>query len=463
MLSRRAFLAVVSAVLFSSASVHGVSVSFNRVSSSSSEPGYSENFKIPSGSEKDQDGDNVFQYTNSNNVTGSDIYVASLSIDGSEFEVQLDTGSSDLWIDTTGLDLSRLTNTGVQTGLTYGDGTVAQGPVYVGPITFGNFTVNSAFISAPGTNATTNQDKGLLGVGPPQLSSITQALAKTPYESFSNTLLGSIFAANSSLPQFTTFSLSRSFATGKTDGGVFTVGEVPGNLSGILQAPKLNVVSSDRWIVLMDGITVNGRSVSGGSSFEAPGQTSSQTLVNLDTGTSLGQIPQEYAQVIYGSVPGSQIVRSSGVYILPCNTKLNVSFIFSGSEYPVHPIDTVAATTDDAGGVLCYSGFTFGTSGSEDFLLGDSFLRNVFSLYDYGRFFNESATPYVQLLSTTDKNQAYAEFDTLSQQRNQTLRSSQSSGGGSGSSGAVLSTGGVRLVSVVLAGAALVLGSIFVV
>lgn len=255
---------------------------------------------------------------------------------------------------------------------------------------------------------------------------------------------------------------------------MFTIGEIPSNLTSIESTPKNNVVSSQRWVVLMDGVVLNGQNITGGSSLcvfslslsllqgqnidtllsEVDGQTSGQTLTNLDTGTSLAQIPREYADVIYGSVPGSQLVRSSGVYIVPCDTKLNLSFVFSGVEYPVHPIDTVAATTDDSGSsVICYSGFTFGTSGSEDLLLGDSFLRNVYSLYDYGSFLNESSTPYIQLLSvrasplspcslltslqTTDADQAYAEFDTLSQQRNQTLVSSGSSGGsGSGSSAA---------------------------
>lgn len=252
-------------------------------------------------------------------------------------------------------------------------------------------------VSAPGTNATTNQDKGLLGVGPPQLSSIVQALDSSKFNG--DTLLDNIFASNSSLPQFTSFSLSRSFATGKTDGGVFTVGEIPSNLSSISSAPKNDVISSDRWVVLMDGVVVNGKNVTGGSAFDAPGQSSDQTLSNLDTGTSLSQIPSDYAQAIYGAVPGAQLVESSGLYILPCDTKLNVSFVFAGVEYPVHPIDTVSATTDDTGAVLCFSGFTFGESGSEDFLLGDSFLRNVYSLYDYGAFLNESSTPFIQLLS----------------------------------------------------------------
>lgn len=63
------------------------------------------------------------------------------------------------------------------------DGTVAAGPIMTGSVTFGDFTVTQAFgtslrpllqppgssngsVSAPGSNATTNGDKGLLGVGP---------------------------------------------------------------------------------------------------------------------------------------------------------------------------------------------------------------------------------------------------------------------------------------------------------
>ncbi|PAV20460.1 NADP+-dependent D-mannitol dehydrogenase [Pyrrhoderma noxium] len=377
---------------------------------------------------KDQDGDDIFTYQNWQNASGANIYVATLSVGGKEFPVQLDTGSSDLWLDTTGVDLSGLTDTGVQTGLTYGDGTVAFGPVYFGSVTLGNFTVDQAFISAPGTNATTNSDKGLLG-----------------YDG--DTLLDNIFSSEPGLPQLTTFSLSRSFSTGKTDGGVFTVGEVEEDFAGVQQAPALPVVSSDRWIVLMDGMIVNGKSYSGDSSFSITNQTSGQTLANLDTGTSLSQIPQSYAAAIYGNVPGAQLYASSGIYVIPCDTKINVSFVFGGIEYPVHPIDTVTATSDGLGGVICFSGFPFsdGFSNSEDFLIGDSFLRNVYSLYDFGAFLNESTTPFIQLLSTTNKDSAYAEFDTLSAERNKSIinddggssSSSGGSGGGGGTSGAL--------------------------
>lgn len=75
-------------------------------------------FSFDSGS-KDESTD-PFGYANLNNASGSDIYVAQLSVAGKTYTVQLDTGSSDLWLDTTGADLSSLTQTGVQTGLTYG-------------------------------------------------------------------------------------------------------------------------------------------------------------------------------------------------------------------------------------------------------------------------------------------------------------------------------------------------------
>ena len=96
---------------------HAISVQFTRVSPS---PSSSSTLINIGDATKDQDSDDAFDYINSNNVSGSDIYVASLGVAGQSFEVQLDTGSSDLWIDTSGVNLGSLTSTGLETGLTYG-------------------------------------------------------------------------------------------------------------------------------------------------------------------------------------------------------------------------------------------------------------------------------------------------------------------------------------------------------
>lgn len=95
-----------------------LSIEFSQVSPSASSASSASLF-VASGM-KDQDGNDVFTYQNANNASGSDIYVATLTVAGKEFVVQLDTGSSDLWLDTTGVDLSKLTQTGITSGLSYG-------------------------------------------------------------------------------------------------------------------------------------------------------------------------------------------------------------------------------------------------------------------------------------------------------------------------------------------------------
>ena len=79
---------------------------------------------------------------------------------GRALQVQLDTGSADLWIDTRGMLLENVTNTGLSPyPMVYGsvrsdlgpcevvtssfvrDGTVAAGPILLAPVEFGNFSV----------------------------------------------------------------------------------------------------------------------------------------------------------------------------------------------------------------------------------------------------------------------------------------------------------------------------------
>ena len=114
--------------------------------------------------------------------------------------------------------------------------------------------------------------------------------------------------------------------------------------------------------------------------------------------------------------------------------------------------------------------------------MGDSFLRNVYAVYNFGEFINGTNAPSIQLLSvclfinealvnkeltlmtsfvlqTTNATQAYADFNMLSAQRNQSLSSSLGSGNSSGlstSSASKLSqtsglgTIGALLVAVIL-------------
>ncbi|KDQ56688.1 hypothetical protein JAAARDRAFT_36181 [Jaapia argillacea MUCL 33604] len=362
-----------------------------------------------------------FNFTNVNAADNRDIYVGTIYVGGQPYEVQLDTGSSDLWLDTEGVTLSGFTNTSVTGYIGYGDGTVATGPILVGSVDFGNFTVSKqAFISAPGSNATTSGDTGLLGVGPPALSNILTVLELENSSYSGASFIDNIFMTYPKEPNFITFQLSRDPELAVTSGGVFTIGEVGSGLKAVQKAPELKVVEVNNaipyWTTPMDGMVVNGKNYSGHSVFNSSLVGSSQTLALLDTGNSLGSLPTYYANALYGSIPGANL--TNGTWVVPCGGKVNVSFVFGGQTFPVHPLDVAyVAGTDDNGNAMCvgaFSGADVTTDSPNDVALGDSFLRNVYSLYDYGKWVTAGSTaPFIQLLSTTDPAKAWAEFDSL--------------------------------------------------
>lgn len=93
----------------------------------------------------------------------------------------------------------------------------------------------------------------------------------------------------------------------------------------------------------------------------------------------------------------------------------------SGQEIPIHPLDLTQLNNGTNGDdeTVTYCSSTFGTLGSDsdqDMLLGDSFLRNAYSLFDYGDFTGEEgdqvANAYAQVLALTDPSDALADFKT---------------------------------------------------
>lgn len=119
-------------------------------------------------------------------------------------------------------------------------------------------------------------------------------------------------------------------------------------MTQVLKQPVLPILTPDRFIIAMDGVVVNGQKFTGNSSLyvacifilvptvlilvhpnsSIKSQNSGQTLANLDTGTTLAQIPIDYARAIYGDLTFLKFNEKTGNIIVPCDTQLNVSFIF---------------------------------------------------------------------------------------------------------------------------------------
>ena len=134
-------------------------------------------------------------------------------------------------------------------------------------------------------------------------------------------------------------------------------------------------------------------------------------------------MPKYYFDAVYSDIKGlKKFDAADGIYSLPCDTKLNVSMVFkyvirtlsvvcepepilsySGTEYPINPLDLTRLISVD-NETLCINAFGSMDLNDQgmDFILGDSFLRNAYTLFDYGNWTNNSASaPFVQLLSVS--------------------------------------------------------------
>ncbi|KAI0078010.1 acid protease [Panus rudis PR-1116 ss-1] len=355
------------------------------------------------------------------NVNNS-LYAGVIYVSGEPFFVQIDTGSSDLWLDTAGRTLSNITNTGVYSNLTYGDLTSAEGNITLADVTWGKFTVkNQAWINAPNADANANGSiQGLIGVGPPTLAELPKSFSKANASYDGKNFLDHVFSLNPEEPNYITFHLTRGNDTGITDGGEFTIGEVVQNYSSITSTPKLPVISDKAWVTWTDAIVHNGKRI---TNTTASNSTLKHPWISyLDSGTTLTTAPRPIIDEIFGSIPGAKWREDDRLYTVPCDTKVNISIVFGGNEFPIHPIDAVGirpvSPQDSQDGYLCFGAIQEVNSGAIDFILGDTFLRNVYTLYDFGRWATVGKNdPYMQVLKLTDADQAWAEFDALNAAR----------------------------------------------
>ncbi|KAI0664358.1 aspartic peptidase domain-containing protein [Cubamyces menziesii] len=376
-----------------------------------------------------------FHYSHAAN----DEYTATIYVNGAPYQVILDTGSSDTWIDPLSQGVSEpsdLFHTGFNSSTTYVDGSVSSGPIVLADVTFGAYTVkNQAITIAYNASTQPTLFNGLIGLGGALKSQIAQILANSSFAENGNPIIYNLFDHEPDLPNYTTFLMSRS-EIGITDGGVLTVSEVLSNMTDILNAPLYQSPLPSQWTTVMDGMYVNGEFLNGFSNFSTIYRElnatvpDGSTIATFDTGTSYVQGPPEYTKAIYSRVPGAKpLPPDSGLgspnmlfYSVPCNTKLNITWSFSGNLYPMHPVDAIDIIFDSTNGTFFCVGTIFGGPNPNeahshmpcpDFLLGASFLRNAYQLYDYGTMDALRSKPAARLLSITDADKAWAEADAL--------------------------------------------------
>ena len=130
------------------------------------------------------------------------------------------------------------------------------------------------------------------------------------------------------------------------------------------------IADSSFWEIGIDGAGVDGKAADIGSS---------RTAI-LDTGTSYIYMPPSDAQAIHSLISGSK--QDGETFTIPCSTQSIVQISVSNVNYNISYQDIVGDTTDE--GTTCGSKIiSRETFGPNRWLVGDVFLKNVYTVFDY--------------------------------------------------------------------------------
>ncbi|EIN04390.1 acid protease [Punctularia strigosozonata HHB-11173 SS5] len=347
--------------------------------------------------------------------------------------------SSDLWV--TGQEPGGRIDTGVSLNLTYAAGS-APGNISVARLEFDEYVVeDQEFVYVPDASAMKFPPgiQGVIGLGPDISSDIVELDIE---EGGSNPLrthsvLSRIFSQNKTSQNFMSLLLTRTNDTEEDFEGEITISTLITGFENVTSMPRLPVVNASvldarfqfaQHLTVAtdpDPVVVNGHRIRSHSI--VPHIDPGRMVATFDSGFTVPQIPREWADTIYGEIEGSFYLEVNNSWALPCNQSLNVTIGFGGHAYPIHPLDlnTKLLPPFDRDGVeYCFGLFQpiqpnalDALAGTADMILGMGFLRNVYALFDYGDFVDDSSNdrvePYVQLLPITNLEEATIEFNNL--------------------------------------------------
>ncbi|KAK4058007.1 hypothetical protein OIO90_000746 [Microbotryomycetes sp. JL221] len=306
----------------------------------------------------------------------------SIGTPSQEFNLIMDTGSSDLILAVEGCRGCQRTTPGLTENesssleisstpfqITYGSGQ-ASGTLVRDTVSIANYTVNPQVFAACDTmqNIVDGEISGILGLG---WQNIAQSEAKP---------LVQALADDGTLPSpeiafaFKTYAYDE-LTNDEMAGGTMTIGGVDSNLySGDINYIDL-VQPVGYWQIPLEGITVEGNST---------GITADAVVV--DTATTLIGGPEAAVAAIYANIPEAQpytLQGESGYFSMPCSSQVDVSLQFGGKSYSI-PADSFNAGAIDSAGQNCLGAvFVLPQSSSMPWVIGEAFLTGVYNTYRF--------------------------------------------------------------------------------
>jgi hypothetical protein len=311
-------------------------------------------------------------------------YLAQVTFGNQTFQLQIDTGSSDTWVNQDGYTCGNAPNCqfgpgykepgtfqpidGVYINVTYGDKTNVIGPLGHETVKVGGITIPNAPVSIGQYISTTTGDSvtsGLMGLGYSLNTNGVNATDGTPVPY--DALVPRMYSTG--LIKQNLFSLALS-----SSGGKLAFGGLPTDVSyekPLISAPIIPGAHYVNGSAAYTAYQIN-------ATYSYPGSSKSQTpyTILMDSGSSINSVPTAIANAVNakfqpavnstdGSVPCNAVAPSFGITI-------------GGKEFLMKKEDMIAKNADGS----CMS--SIGPSDS-DFIMGDSFLRSVLVVYDLGK------------------------------------------------------------------------------
>lgn len=161
------------------------------------------------------------------------------------------------------------------------------------------------------------------------------------------------------------FAVSLSRHTEVTNAGSITFGAI--DSTKYLGDIVYTAVGADRkgyWAIPMDDMGYDGGQAGVHGRF-----------AYIDTGTSFAFGPESDVAALHKLIPGAT-TKDNVTYSVPCDTDKDITVTFSGVSYTIPPRDWLT------GRVNCTSNFYGHEVMKDSWLLGDVFLKNVYSVFD---------------------------------------------------------------------------------
>lgn len=309
------------------------------------------------------------------------------------FYLVIDTGSSDTWVPSSNCLSQACTNhetygksdsdtlkfENLEFSIQYGTGSVT-GVIARDDLSFAGFNLNMEFglATALSSDFIDFPIDGIMGLGFPETSqqrvdTVMQVLAKDK------------------LINKTMFSVALSRASDQLQDGVIHFGRIdPSYFTGKMVFSD-TVTDMGYWEVAMDDVGLDGKF------FNFVNRTAI-----IDTGTSVLLLPPDDAYKVHYAMKDARTDGES--FAIPCDTNYTIEIKISGVTYNIPASDWVGVPTSQ-GSKYCSSNIMSRViTGNTTWLLGDVFLKNVYSNFNFDSRsigFATRASPYGSTVTTS--------------------------------------------------------------